>query len=630
MGRHLDRPLMVQILRRERMGVEHLLRRALEDHFSTLSARPRSDIDDPVGSPHHVLIVLHHDDRIAQVAERLERVDQSDVVALVESNARLVEDVEHIDQLRTDLRGQSDALALATRERGRLAVERQIVESDIQQKADALANLLDDLRGDLPLGLAEVVFHFPHPLIEFAQVHLREFGDILAPNLVGQSLAVQSLAVALAAGHVGDKLSAPFLSRGTLIALHDGPQILHYAVESHKIVRRRVDQFLGDAHLLERPIEDLVHSLLGNVLHGRLQVQVIFGQNRFYLPKYHLTLVFSKRRDRPLAYRLSVVGNHLLQVDLADHAKSLAMRTSPLGRVEGKDIGRRILVRQSRHGVHEALGEKLRLARVGIDDHHQSVALPHRRRHGLLQSLREVVLRLAKARGEFHLIDHHLDIVVLVAVGFHALGQFLNLPVYPYIKVALAPHALEEFAVVALTVADERSKDENLLAEIVLEDHRDHLFLGIFHHFLPALIGVGRGGAGKEQAEVVVDLRGRSDRGSRILVRRLLLNGDDGGEPRDFVHVGALHIAQEIAGIGRESLDIAALALGIDGVESQRRFARPAQAGEDRERVAGNDDINILQIVDARAQHFYFILVHRWKYNLLVCVGVEGLFRHRS
>lgn len=381
-----------------------------------------------------------------------------------------------------------------------------------------------------------------------------------------------------------------------------------------------MDQFLGDAHLLERPIEDLVHSLLGNVLHRRLQVQVILGQNRFYLPKYHLTLVFSQWRDRPLAYRLSVVGNHLLQVDLADHAKSLAMRTSPLGRVEGKDIGRRILVRQSRHGVHEALGEKLRIARVGIDDHHQSVALAHGRSHGLLQSLREVVLRLAQARGEFHLIDHHLDIVVLVAVDLHALGQLLDFPVYPYIKVALAAHALKEFAVVALAVADERSKDENLLAEIVLENHRDHLFLGIFHHLLHALIGVGRGGAGEEQAEVVVDLRGRSHRGSRILVGRLLLNGDDGGETRDLVHVGALHIAQEIAGIGRESLDIAALALGIDGVESQRRLARPAQAGEDRERVAGNDDINILQIVDARAQHFYFILVHRWKYNLLVCV----------
>ena len=61
--------------------------------------------------------MFDHQHRVAGVAQLLEAVNQPLVVALVESDARLVEDVEDVDQLRADLRGQADALALAARER---------------------------------------------------------------------------------------------------------------------------------------------------------------------------------------------------------------------------------------------------------------------------------------------------------------------------------------------------------------------------------------------------------------------------------------------------------------------------------------------------------------------------------
>ncbi len=42
-----------------------------------------------------------------------------------------------------------------------------------------------------------------------------------------------------------------------------------------------------------------------------------------------------------------------------------------------------------------------------------------------------------------------------------------------------------------------------------------------------------------------------------------------------MVDIGLLHHLQELAGIGRERLDIAALAFGIDGVEGEEDLPEP-------------------------------------------------------
>ena len=68
-----------------------------------------------------------------------------------------------------------------------------------------------------------------------------------------------------------------------------------------------------------------------------------------------------------------------------------------------------------------------------------------------------------------------------------------------------------------------------------------------------------------------------------------------------MVDIRLLHHLQELPRIGREALDVAALALGVDGVEGERGFARAGQAGEHHQRVARNVEIDILEVVLARA-----------------------------
>ena len=81
-------------------------------------ARPGTEIDDVVGRPHRVFVVLDHDDRVALVAQPGQGVQQAVVVAGMQADRGLVEDVEHAHQAAADLPGQADALHLAAGKRG--------------------------------------------------------------------------------------------------------------------------------------------------------------------------------------------------------------------------------------------------------------------------------------------------------------------------------------------------------------------------------------------------------------------------------------------------------------------------------------------------------------------------------
>ena len=120
--------------------------------MAAVLARAGPHVDEPVGDPHHLLVVLDDDDRVAEVAQPLERADQLVVVALVQADRRLVEDVEDTDELRADLRRQPQALRLAARERRRGAVEVEVADADVVEERQPLADLLDDARPDQLLG----------------------------------------------------------------------------------------------------------------------------------------------------------------------------------------------------------------------------------------------------------------------------------------------------------------------------------------------------------------------------------------------------------------------------------------------------------------------------------------------
>ena len=78
--------------------MQHLSRRAGEYHLPAKSSCFGAYVDNIVRLTHHLLIVLYHNDGVAHIAQFFERVNQSVVVPLVQTDTRLVENIKYIDQ----------------------------------------------------------------------------------------------------------------------------------------------------------------------------------------------------------------------------------------------------------------------------------------------------------------------------------------------------------------------------------------------------------------------------------------------------------------------------------------------------------------------------------------------------
>src|SRR6185437_7942875 len=124
------------------------------------------------------------------------------VVALVQADRRLVQHIEHAGQPRADLRGQPNALALAAGERARRARQRQIIEADIDQEGEALADFLQDARGDLILLRVQGGRYALEPFRGALDRELGDLADVLVGDLDAQRLGLEPVAVARRAGHV--------------------------------------------------------------------------------------------------------------------------------------------------------------------------------------------------------------------------------------------------------------------------------------------------------------------------------------------------------------------------------------------------------------------------------------------
>ncbi len=116
---------------------------------AAVDAGARADVDHVVGGQDRILVVLDDDDGVAEIAQPPQRFQETRIVALVQADRRLVQHVEHAGQARADLRRQPDALALAARQRAGAAGEREIVEADVDEKVETLADFLQDARRNL-------------------------------------------------------------------------------------------------------------------------------------------------------------------------------------------------------------------------------------------------------------------------------------------------------------------------------------------------------------------------------------------------------------------------------------------------------------------------------------------------
>src|SRR4051812_10161696 len=92
-----------------------------------------------------------------------------------------------------------------------------------------------------------------------------------------------------------------------------------------------------------------------------------------------------------------------------------------------------------------------------------------------------------------------------------------------------------------------------------------------------------------------------------------------------MLDVRFLHHLEELARVGAEAFDVAALAFGVDGVEGEARLARSAKAGDDRQALARDVHVDPLEVVLARATDAY-VSQHTAGLSFGMCVSIRQAY----
>ena len=123
----------------------------------------------------------------------------------------------------------------------------------------------------------------------------------------------------------------------------------------------------------------------------------------------------------------------------------------------------------------------------------------------------------------------------------------------------------------------------------------------IVAHPLRGLLVEQLGGAREQQLQVVVQLGHRPDRRARAAHRIGLVDRDRRRHALDLVDRRPVHPLEELARVGAEGLDVAALPFGVQRVEDQARLARAARPGHHRHLPGAEVEIEVLEVVLSRA-----------------------------
>ena len=130
-----------------------------------------------------------------------------------------------------------------------------------------------------------------------------------------------------------------------------------------------------------------------------------------------------------------------------------------------------------------------------------------------------------------------------------------------------------------------------------------HLVDGLGTDRAIALGAVGFSGAAEEQTQIILDFRHRAHGGAGVVAGGFLIDRNGWRQPLNRIHIGLVHLAEKLARIGGQALDVPPLPLGKDRVEGQGALATATHTGENHQPVAGNRQINILEIVLAGTPH---------------------------
>ena len=243
----------VQIISRQTLLVCHdFIRRTLSNDLPAMHTRRWAHVDDMVSGENGVLIMLHNDHGVSKITQAFQCFQQAIIVALMQANARLIQNIEHAGQAGANLAGEADALAFTAGQRARSAAERQVFEADIIEEVEPVIDLFQDTPGNFILLLGQRLVDRCEPFMCLFDGKDRRVRNVETVDLYRQRFGLQAFAATSRAGcsclEFRDLVAHP-LAVGFAIAAfkvwNDALERFLHLIAAHAIIIDEVDLFLA-------------------------------------------------------------------------------------------------------------------------------------------------------------------------------------------------------------------------------------------------------------------------------------------------------------------------------------------------------------------------------------------------
>ena len=535
---------------------------ALRHDPAAVHAGPRSDIDQVIRRANGVFVVFDDQHRVAQVAQVGQGFQQALVISLVQTDGGFVEDVHHTDQSGADLRRQANALRFTAGQGLGAALQGQIVQAHVDEKAVAGADFLEDFFRDPRIAPLQVQgLEILHGL---AHRQRRNGGQIAPVDQHVTRVFAQAAARAGRAGRGGQELRQVFAHglrfRVPIAPLHVGNDALEgmraFEHVAALVEIRKADLFPAAA------VQNELAVFGREFCKRRVDVEAaVPGQRREHVKIVHVAPIPAAYRAR----REAGFGMHdnALRVEELAHAKPVANGAGAGRVVEGEQTRLQFADAVPALRAREARGEDhIRHRRIHIDDQRQAVAQFKGRLEGFGEAQFEVF-------ADFEAVHHDFDRMLFPFVEIRQIVQFAHHSIHPGAHKAGAAQLFEYVQVLSLALANKRREQHQATAPGQGQHAVHHLADGLRLE-APMVCGAVRfADPGEEQAQVVVNLRNGAHGGARVVRGGFLFDGNRRRQTFDVIDIRFLHHRQELPGVGRERFHVAALALGVQRVEGQ-------------------------------------------------------------
>ena len=536
-------------------------------------------VDEVVGLVHDRFIVFDDADGDPFVAQGVHHLGEAMNVAVVQADGRFVEDEESVGESGAEAGGEIHTGDLAAGEGAGGAVESEVAEADFGEVIEARGHFVEDELGRLVergVGLGYLL----KEVDKLVDGEVPKGREGFVEDLEMEGVGLEAGALAVGAGGVG-----------AVAGEKDADvHLVGFCFEPVEEALNTIPTFFGPKllGLFERgkgrergafAVLDPVLLLGSEFVPGRFGIELDFPAGAEEVALAVFAPFALEGLDGALLDREKVVGNGFVEIDTDDATEAPAGGAGPEGGVKAEERG---------GGLAEGGPGGVEFGELEFWVGNLATSLAET--EGVFEGFGEAGF---VARGDF---DAVLDDVDFPGKFFEC-GDGVG-----------AEHFLvEEDAEVALGIeegeelfgcgvfGDRNGEDDEdgFVAQVGLAPLKD----GGRRVGLDRLAGAGvvaRGEARVEELEVVVNLGEGADGRASGADGVFLLDGDGGRDAVDAIDLGLVHAVKELTDVGREGLDVAALALGVEGVKGEGGFSAAGRAGDDGELADGDVEIEVL------------------------------------